>query len=79
MFANPSNLEISFKFAASPNATGLQVGGIQVPAKEGWQYLWVRYEDEKDEVAKKLTRRPVAAYVEQVYPYGDFGLLGIGA
>ena len=22
--------------------------------------------------------RPIAAYVEQVYPYGDFALLGIG-
>ena len=50
-----------------------------MPEKEGWHYLWVRYEDEKDEAAKVLTRRPVAAYVEQVYQYGDFGLLGIGS
>ena len=71
--------EISFKFTAIPNALGLQVGGIVVPEKEGWHYLWVRYEDEKDEAAKVLTRRPVAAYVEQVYQYGDFGLLGIGS
>ena len=70
--------EISFKFAGSPNATGLTVGDITGIAKKGWEYLWVRYRDEEDTTAKALVKRPVAVYVEQVYPYGDFSGLGIG-
>ena len=70
--------EISFKFAASPNATGLSVGDITGITKAGWDYLWVRYEDAEDPAAKALVKRPVAAYVERVYPWGNFSSLGIG-
>jgi hypothetical protein len=68
--------EITFSFAASPNATGLTVGDITGIDKKGWEYLWVRYQDAED--ADVLVKQPAAAYVEQVYPYGDFSLLGIG-
>ncbi len=71
--------EITYRFAASPNVTGLVVGDITGIAKKGWEYLWVRYQDEEDTAAKALVKRPVAAYVEQVYPLGDFSGLGIGA
>ncbi|MGC1272616.1 MAG: hypothetical protein WBC44_02825 [Planctomycetaceae bacterium] len=70
--------EISFKFAASPNAADLSVGDISGITKAGWDYLWVRYEDAEDETAKALVKRPVAAYVERVYPWGNFATLGIG-
>jgi len=69
--------EINYRFAASPNVTGLAVGDIVGINKRGWEYLWVRYADEEDTVAKALVKRPVAAYVEQVYPYGDLNALGI--
>jgi len=46
--------------------------------KEGWQYLWVRFSDEEDNVAKTLIKKSIAAYVERVYEYGDFSSLGIG-
>ncbi|GIW91248.1 MAG: hypothetical protein KatS3mg109_1680 [Pirellulaceae bacterium] len=75
---NMEDWEITFKFAASPNATNLLIDNITVPAKEGWHYLWVRYEDEEDAAAKSLIKRPRAVYVERVYEYGDFSLLGIG-
>lgn len=68
--------EITFSFAASPNATGLTVGDITGIDKKGWEYLWVRYQDAEDEDV--LVKQPAAVYVEQVYPYGDFSLLGIG-
>jgi hypothetical protein len=68
--------EITFSFAASPNATGLTVGDITGIDKKGWEYLWVRYQDAED--ADVLVKQPAAVYVEQVYPYGDFSLLGIG-
>lgn len=70
--------EIGFKFAASPNATGLTIGDITGVNKKGWEYLWVRYADMEDVSAKVLVKRPVAVYIEQVYPYGNFAGLGIG-
>lgn len=69
--------EITFRFAASPNVTNLTVGDINGINKKGWEYLWVRYADSVDDAAKALVKKPVAAYVERVYEYGDFNLLGI--
>jgi hypothetical protein len=58
--------------------TGLAVGPITGIAKKGWEYLWVRYADVEDTGAKMLVKRPIAAYVEQVYEYANFAGLGIG-
>jgi len=69
--------EITYRFAASPNVTNLTIGDITGINKKGWEYLWVRYSDSEDAVAKALVKKPVAVYIEQVYPYGDLGLLGI--
>lgn len=71
--------ELTYNFAASPNVTGLSVGPITGIAKQGWQYLWVRYHDFEDNTAGALVKRPVFAMVERVYDPGDFSLLGIGA
>jgi len=67
--------EITFRFAASPNATGLTIGDIGGVNKKGWEYLWVRYADVED--ANVLVKRPFAVYIEQVYEDGDFDGLGI--
>ncbi len=68
--------ELQYHFAASPNLSNLSVGQISGIAKEGWQYLWVMYEEIED--AYKLISVPRAAYVEQVYRYTDFLWLLIG-
>ncbi len=70
--------EITFRFAASPNKTGLTVGDIVNINKKGWEYMWVRYADAEDAVAKAIVKKPVAVYVEKVYEDGDFSGLGIG-
>ena len=70
--------EITYRFAVSPNQAGLQVGDIKVSRKYGWDYLWVRYADKVAEGGKNVVKKPVAAYVEMVYPEGDFGNLGLG-
>lgn len=70
--------EITFRFAVSPNEGGIKVGDITVPQKYGWDYLWVRYADKVAGDGKALVKKPVAVYVERVYPTGDFGNLGIG-
>jgi hypothetical protein len=49
-------------------------GGLVV-SKEGWQHLWVRFED--DIHSNRLVKVPVAYYVEQVYHYGNLSSLGI--
>lgn len=69
--------EITFRFAASPNVSGLTVGSITGISKEGWHYMWVRYADTEDAGSKSVVKKPVAVYIERVYDYGDFSLLGI--
>ena len=70
--------EITYRFAVSTNKAGFKVGNIQVARKYGWDYLWVRYADKVAEGGKNVVKKPVAVYVEMVYPEGDFGNLGIG-
>ena len=70
--------EITFRFAASPNRTGITVGPITGISKKGWEYLWVRYADTEDAASNTLVKQPVAAYVEKVYEEGNFAGLGIG-
>ena len=70
--------EITFRFAVSPNQSGLEVGKLRISSKKGWDYLWVRYADRVSDNKKNVIKEPVAAYVEQVYPEGDFGNLGLG-
>ena len=70
--------EITFRFAASPNKTGLTVGDIVNINKKGWEYMWVRYADAEDATAKAIVKKPAAVYVEKVYEEGDFSTLGIG-
>ncbi len=70
--------EITFRFAGSPNRTGLSVGPITGIAKKGWEYLWVRYADVEDTGSNTLVKQPIAAYVERVYEDGNFAALGIG-
>ena len=62
-------------FAARPNQPALSVGAISGISKRGWDYLWVRHDEEV--VGDRVLRRPAAAYVEQVYPEGNFNALGI--
>ena len=69
--------EITFKFAASPNLAGIQIGDIADIVKGGWEYLWVRSERKVDNNMPIV--QPVAVYVEQVYEAGDFDDLEIAA
>lgn len=70
--------EVTYKFAASPNMTGIQCGEIGPMGKQGWDYLWILYEDKEDDDAKLLVKRPRAVYVDRVYYRSDFVDLGIG-
>lgn len=70
--------DVTHSFAVSRNRAGIQVGGdIIVPKKLGWEYLWVGYRPAV--VGNNLLQVPDAAYVEQVYEFADFSVIGIGA
>jgi hypothetical protein len=86
----PEGVSITYEFAVSPNLTDVEIvpnrdpvtgaqdpkGGLTVPSKRGWEYLWVAYEPNTSEF--KATQEPLAAYVEQVLRESDFNDLGIG-
>lgn len=69
--------ELMFRFAGSPNMTGIVIGDIAGIAKYGWEYLWVQYVDEEDTGAQTLIKRPLSVHIEQVYPYTNFDQLRI--
>jgi hypothetical protein len=69
--------EMTFRFSASPNKTNLTVGTITGIAKKGWEYLWVQYEEDSDNDAKSLVKKPLAVHIEQVYDYADLNGLGV--
>lgn len=67
---------LSYRFIASPNVTGQTIGSITGIAKNGHDYLWVRYESAVSNSA--LIKQPKAVYVSKVYRDGNFANLGIG-
>ncbi|TWU54850.1 hypothetical protein Poly51_35690 [Rubripirellula tenax] len=68
-------VDITYHFAARPNQAALQLGEIGTVNKRGWDYLWVKHDEEV--VGDRVLQTPAAAYVEQVYPEGNFNALGI--
>lgn len=70
--------EINFSFNALPNVTGATFGPFTGVNKKGWEYLWFQFAEEEDATAKRVVRKPVAAYVETIYPSASFAGLGIG-
>lgn len=77
-YAGSDQWEITHKFACQKKRVQIDVGGgIIVPEKLGWDYLWIGYK--KEVVGGKLLSVPSTAYVERVYDSGNFDLLEIGA
>jgi hypothetical protein len=72
--------DITYSFAIQKSIwpdDGVFIGDVGPIKKRGWDYLWVRYEDAVDEAAKVVIRKPVAVYVEKVYPERNFAALGV--
>ena len=67
--------ELLFHFIMSENADALTVGQIENIVKDGWDYLWVRFQDSVNNGA--AIKVPAIATVERVYDeidFDDFGL-----
>lgn len=74
------DLDISMKFSAARGKSledNFSIGASDPIITEGWQYLWVQYDDFQDTVMGRPVRKPVYACVEEVYKYSDFLLLGL--
>jgi hypothetical protein len=73
---------LSYKFVASANQgqektfPAIKIGDIENIAKDGHDYLWVRYEDAVEN--STLLKKPKFVYVNKVYRRGNFKDLGIG-
>jgi len=63
---------VTYDFLSSRTVTGLDVGEISGIGKKGHEYLWVEYAPEEDTTSKRLTQRPIAVHVEQVYQEADW-------
>lgn len=69
--------QISFGFSYIPNQTNIAVSSdITVAAKDGHDLLWTYNNAAVD--AGVIVSRPLAAYVERVWPRADFSVLGLG-
>lgn len=73
--SNQGKWDVNFNFELNGNETDLTVGEITGISKKGWQYLWAAFEETEDTNAKKVLRRPIAIYVEDVYLARHFSAL----
>lgn len=69
------NYEVRLNFIREPNLTGLTVGGITGISKRGHELLWVYYQEYEDAISHTMLKRPVYAYVEQVFYWSDFAVI----
>lgn len=75
------DVELTFRFAGSPNRSNFKVGAITVGFKRGWDYMWVRSVRTLDSVANVTVQVPRAVYIEQVSyesTFDFFRQLGLG-
>ncbi len=68
---------VTFDFQCRPNKDSVYVEGLTGIAKKGWQHLWIRYEAESD--SGTIVRKPIAAYVNDVYESKSWAGLLIGS
>ncbi|MEM9108611.1 MAG: hypothetical protein AAGC72_01150 [Planctomycetota bacterium] len=69
--------ELQFDFKRSDNLTDALPATAWTVVKDGWDHLWVAYKRAEDLANNKIVTVPASAYVEKVYPAGDYSLLNI--
>lgn len=78
-FTQGDGWSITYSFGVQENEVNIDIcPGLQVPAKKGWEYLWVYYEEAQDPLTSLIVTVPGAAYVEEIMRPAPFGLLAIG-
>lgn len=79
--------KLTLEFVAEENVTGIQIGDLPPIDKRGHDYLWVYSEEMSADPMpvtgggptppKMVIKRPIFAFVNQVYRYEDFKVFGI--
>ena len=73
----PGLFDLTVRFRAQGDATGLVIGDITGIAKKAWEYLWVESKPKKDPASPNLIQMPAAVHIEQMGTLVDFSGLGI--
>lgn len=77
-FTRGEGWSITASFGVEENEVNIAIcDGLVVPAKKGWEYLWILYEEIQD--GNNVVTVPAAAYVEELLRPTDFALMEIGA
>jgi len=69
--------QVRHKFAYSKNRDDVEIGTMSGIEVNGWEYLWVVYQEVESETEFVLSSEPIFAYVERMYDAGDFTDLGL--
>lgn len=64
--------KVNFEFEASPPVINGTISPFTNVDKLGMQYFWTMHADRKDETSGMTIPKPIAGYVETVYPFADF-------
>ena len=67
---------VTYSFSVQPTLDDFKVGDIDVYHKEGWDFMWVVYEDAVDQ--NFPVKKPKYVYIDQIYEDANFRDLGIG-
>jgi hypothetical protein len=73
----PGLFELTVKFRAEVDKTGLTIGDITGIAKKAWEYLWIESEAAVDAVAAGMVQKPRHVHIERMGDWVDFSQLGI--
>ena len=73
--ADGQTIAVTFNFAIQQNEKAAQVSDNLSINKRGWDYLWTLTKTVDDPATRTTKVEIINAYVEQVYPYTDFGKL----
>jgi hypothetical protein len=74
--ATATMVPVTFRFDVRERRTGVTIGEITDIFKDGWDYLWVEYENEVE--SQSLIRKPKYSYVARVIERKPFANLKIG-
>lgn len=69
--------EVTMDFSVDLGEAAVTIGDIVAFARAAWAYVSVQYEGVKDSTSGKEAKRPIQADVMQVFPTGDFTVLGV--
>lgn len=71
--AGQTMVPVTYSFAARERRVDFHVGDIPITIKDGWDFMWIEYEDTTEN--DRLFRKPKYVYVDRVYERKKFETL----